>query len=201
MKTKLPFVSERIAGMVCALACNVRCARFFYGCMVSGVLSAIKRDASSPAAPLLGYTKNAGTLVVPHGFPLVLGVDAAAYISQVGDGIIRPIAVYVVNVIFGPCARHVQPCQPVKPIRALVDAGYEVAVFPETPNWCADVDAHGRLDAPRKRPGLRVVVNQFVKSLYGKIVVSHDAVLSLIGQRPARVDSTSGLRYFSGWAV
>jgi hypothetical protein len=45
--------------------------------------------------------------------------------------------------------------------------------------------------------GVGVVVKKLAQALRGKIGSSHDALLMLIGQRPASADNASGLRYFS----
>jgi hypothetical protein len=55
--------------------------------------------------------------------------------------------------------------------------------------------------SPRKNPGFRVVVKKFAQAFCGKIGLSHDAVLSLCGQRPGGASTPFGLRHFNTGGV
>ena len=51
---------------------------------------------------------------------------------------------------------------------------------------------------PGEHTGVQVVMEKLAQTLRGKIRGSHKALQLLIGQRPAGVSSTCGLRYFTG---
>jgi hypothetical protein len=199
---KIPFDSKHVARMVRALRCKVRGLSFLNGGVVGGVLSAVKGDASPPRSSMVfGHPKNARTLVVSQCGALVLRVDGSAHVSQVGDGIVRRISVHVIDVCIGPNAVRIEPRQAVKPVEKSVDLCLEaLSVASGATNSVAYADVPVWLHEPREHAALRVVLHKLAQTLRGKIGLSHEAVLSLIGQRPARVDSTSGLRYFSARA-
>jgi hypothetical protein len=131
-----------------------------------------------------------------------LGVDGPACVAQIGPSIVRPDAVDVIYFMFRPFARHVQPRQAmgVKTPGAIYTNENVPKVFANVPEF----SAHGAIVksgccvwVSPKFPGFWVVAQTLAQTLCGKIGLSHDALLMLIGQRPASADNASGLRYFS----
>lgn len=147
----------------------------------------VQRD-SKQAAGLIAYWRTM----------LILLIFAVACLSQVYKAIVCPVAIHVVNLLRRPFSRHVKPREAVCLVRGsgAADAPISIAMV-QIPGFLS-VAATGATFGPCEYTRLRVVVKKFAQTLRGKIGLSHDAVLSLIGQRPACVDSTCGLRYFSG---
>jgi hypothetical protein len=190
-------ILEHVAGMVLALACHVGGLRLFHRRVVARLLTAIRElDASSPASPLRRDTKDAG-FVVSHRLAPVLKVDATTNVPQVGNCVVRWVAVDMVNVVFGPLAVDVQPSEAVEPVKVPVDSRPEVSAINGAADSGADLDAAVWLDKPSKYAGAGIVVKKLAQMLRGKIGLSHEALQLLIGQRPASVSALSGLRYFS----
>lgn len=166
--------------------------------------SAIKVDACAPfsAGRIPTGTQQMRALVVPHCPPLVLVILAGRCLAQIRNSVIRWRAVDVVYFSNRPRAMDVQPCQSVTAAHPAVNHDDQVASTVQATGRSVSVDAFTS-SPPCKHTGFWVVVKQFAQTLRGKIGRSHDAVLSLIGQRPARVCSTGGPRHFShaGWRL
>jgi len=130
---------------------------------------------------------------------LVLHIHRCRNITQIVESVVRLIAVDVVNVSGGPCPAHEKPRKTVRRVKTLIDTKANVPMrgFASSNIAGPCFMALSRCQAS-ENAGFWVVVKKLAQTLRGKIGLSHDAVLSLIGQRPARVDSTGGLRYFSG---
>jgi hypothetical protein len=126
---------------------------------------------------------------------LVLLIYKSRHIAQIINPVIRLDAVDVVNLGDRPYISHVQPCQPMCVVSAAGDRYCAVAgCGSRTSNGTHPAGAAAPL-SPRKNAGFWSVVKKFAQSLRGKIGLSHEAVLSLIGQRPAGV--TSAVRALS----
>lgn len=126
---------------------------------------------------------------------LVLHILLSSRLSEVVDSIVRTHSVFMVYKRLRERSIDISPSQYVRKILAAVYANSYVSVICFVPRNAASL--HSPLVAgPSKHAGFLVVVKQFSQACCGKIGLSHDAVLSLIGQRPIRVSSTDGLRYF-----
>jgi hypothetical protein len=62
---------------------------------------------------------------------------------------------------------------------------------------CGRKASIAKLLAPSKHTGFWCVIKNFAQTLRGKIGLSHDAVLSQIGQKLTCVSAHGGLRYFN----
>lgn len=132
----------------------------------------------------------------------VLHVLGARSGTKVCPSVVLPIAVDVVNVSGGPSPGHVEPRETVVKVAGSINADPQVVIAGRiSRNWPqgASVRVAGALRNPGEYSSLRVVVKKFAQALRGKIGLSHDALLMLIGQRPASADNASGLRYFRGY--
>lgn len=128
---------------------------------------------------------------------LILHISRMRNISKIFKPIIFSDTVDMVDIKNRPDAVHIKPNEFVSKIAQTLDANLNVTVgvfvAKSTTNRPSTVDAH----IPCEHPSLRIVVKQFFQAFWGKIQFSHDTVPSLIGQKPARVFRTGGLRYFS----
>ena len=159
--------------------------------------NSIRHDASVKRAVLCGFNAKKAGLIV-FGCPLnVLNICRGRNIAQIGPSIIRWVAVNMVNVILRPLAGHVQKRNAVRPIFLAINADPVVSARVDAPKHPGLAGPAGFLFQAREDAGLGIVMKQFAHALRGKIGNSHEAVLSLIGQRPVSVSSTCGLRYFS----
>lgn len=155
-------------------------------------------DFCHPTPPVWANAKDAGMLVMRGGGSSVLLIDVLRNIAQVCKSVVGAIPVDVVNLVFRPFAVNVQVCQPVRQKRLLVDADdFRAAGLRSGANNIASLPSPD-IGEPGEYTSFRVVVKKFAQTLRGKIGLSHDALLMLIGQRPASADNASGLRYFSG---
>jgi hypothetical protein len=134
-------------------------------------------------------------LVVAAGSALVLKVHGARHVSEVFKPIVRPVSISVIHLLLRPLTCHIEPRKTVGEVRATINVESHITdVVSRTDGGAGRVPVVS--DSPRKQARLRVVVKKFAQTLRGKILNSHEAVLSLIGQRPARVASTARASLF-----
>jgi len=146
-----------------------------------------------PPRPYLTYAKKTA-LAVWSGRSLILQVLRPCNATQVAQSVIGPIPVDVVNITGRDNAIGVEPRKPVSTIRFMVYSDYPVSVGVRNASLLENTPQ----EALKKHASLWVVVKQFAQACCGKIGLSHDVspVKKLIGQKPARVISTGGLRHF-----
>jgi hypothetical protein len=133
-----------------------------------------------------------------HETQLVLHVPRVRNVSQVGPSVVMSDAVLVVNLPRGPAAGYVEPSQTMGKVAALIDPDLNVPLDEEAAGLATGwSDSAPALDAiePSEDAGFLIVVKQLAQALRGKIGLSHEALLKLIGQRPAACLALSGLRY------
>lgn len=131
----------------------------------------------------------------------VLRVAGTGNVAKIFNPVIRPYPVYVVNVVAGPNTVDIQPSKSVGLVSVTPQREADIAAVIDRPEANRVFQGNSSTGSsnysdPHKNASLGVVVKQFAQTCCGKIGLSHDTVPSLIGQRPARVDSTGGLRYF-----
>lgn len=127
----------------------------------------------------------------------VLSIFRARDIPEIGKYVVVPHAINVVYGFGGPYSEYVKPCEAMAKVSVAINHNPDIPLIVghaslrtcKAISWAATF-------SPSKHPSLWVVVKQFAQTLCGKIGLSHDTGPSLIGQRPGRVISTSGLRYF-----
>lgn len=177
-------------GFVGSLFCLKRAKR---------LTNAVRANYSAPFVGDWGDTQQARAAIVVCS-SLVLQVPGARYLSQVFKSVVCADAVSMVNHPNGKRSVGVEPCEPVQRVRVKINLHPEVAVFfVQRANWGVNRNAVACFDSPGKYACLRAVMEKFAQTFCGKIGISH-AVVPLkqwFGQKPARVDSTSGLRHFN----
>jgi hypothetical protein len=122
--------------------------------------------------------------------PQILKVDALRHITKIVKCVVAWIAVFVVNAVRWPRARADKPCQPMCRIWLGINTDRYFVFCSSRPSDRADQRVFGGFYLPPEYASLRIVIKKFSHLFYGKIASSHDALLRLIGQRPASVFST-----------
>lgn len=67
--------------------------------------------------------------VVGLGFAHVLRIDAISRKPQIRDAVVVLFAVDVIDLLRGPLAVHIEPCEPMRQIERPVDSDRQVATF------------------------------------------------------------------------
>ena len=132
----------------------------------------------------------------------VLGIARPSHIAKIFYSIIRLRPIDMINVTTRPNTVNIQPSKAVGLVSVASQREANVAVMvnkPKANRVFQRNSSAGSTDYcnPHKDASLGIVVKQFAQACCGKIGLSHDTVPSLIGQRPGRVISTSGLRHFN----
>lgn len=128
---------------------------------------------------------------------LVLGVQPVVNLAKIHEAVAGWVAVDVVDMCRGPAAIGYEPRQPVRTMPGARDNDVDVAF--RMPAACDISDAYGVVFAGSASDdaGVGVVGEQLPRPVCTKIGSSHDAVLSLIGQRPGSVGSAARASLFS----
>jgi len=91
----------------------------------------------------------------------------------------------------------IEPCKRMGVVFIPVDTDAKIPAGSTMPRLVPSGFVGAAVDAPSKNPGIWVVVKKFAQSFCGKIGFSHDAVLSLCGQRPGGASTLTGPRHFN----
>jgi hypothetical protein len=129
----------------------------------------------------------------------VLHVFKLTSLTQIAKSVIRPNAIYMVYSFSREFSKRMEPCKSVHLVKLPVYLQCAVSIRRNCPDLATGGSIVGSFDS-FKQTRFWTVIEKFAQTLCGKIGLSHDTVPSLIGQRPRRVDSTSGLRHFSFYA-
>lgn len=188
------------ANMQLTFSLNVSGVREFFGWeQANSSRFAIRSDSRLPLAIFFGDAKHAAADIVRLGTSLIGVVGLPCDITQICKTVIGFVKINVVDCVYRPFASNVEPCEPVRVLQATSDSYRNVADLAFASCRSSEKAIHFELANPRKLSGFSVVVKEFAQKFCGKIGSSH-AVVPLkqwFGQRPARVDSTSGLRHFN----
>ncbi len=179
------------AFVMLSFPCEVGLSRIFYGWIRSKAkYLSVDFYMSSPIFPVSMNAENARTFIVGSSISRILRVDLLRNIAKICNRVIFPVPVYVVNVESRPLTVNEQPRESMKQRAAISYARFKVtsSAF-VTDNLACIHSVAGKF--PRKNSGFRIVVNKTSKFFCRNIRLSHDAILSLIGQRPANVTSVS----------
>jgi len=185
-------ILERTANMKPSLGFYVRCMRRFWCCKASNVMKlAISFDPCSPFLGLrvvMNTEKSSGAIRACS--PNVVSVNCWVSKTKILESVIRAIAVDVVKYVCRPFTGHIEPRKSVGGVFVFPNAYKNVAFADGARNIAyAKTSVSANSDAPDKRANSRVVMEQVSQLLCGKIISSHDAVSSLIGQRPEAIHS------------
>lgn len=158
--------------------------------------SPIQRDLGVPSVFDLVSANQAAAAVGSRASHVLL-VDDHGYNSEVGEPVVRLVAVDVVDDPIWRATNDVQPRHSMRsmPVPIYREADVSAAIIAS--GHGADLDAVAQRGTSSKNARLWIVVQQFAQSLRGKIGLSHDAVLSLIGQRLAGAINAARASLFS----
>lgn len=147
--------------------------------------AAIASDASTPFADLRAVVDaQIAVLAFAAGSPAVLKINESGDITQVAKSVVCPVSVDVVDVIDGPLSSHVEPCESVCITLATVN-GYDPIANLVNRAGHAVYESAAPCEYPSEYASAGIVVKKLAQTLRSKIRSSHEAVPSLIGQRPA----------------
>lgn len=133
----------------------------------------------------------------------VLRIELSRHVAQVGNSVVRPAPVDVVDFTVRPFAGHIEPREAVRIVPAPIHTNDDVSRHSIDTSDCgagSPAPTMGRCRA-REHASLWIVVKQFAQTLRGKIGRSHEAALSLIGQGPAAIRSRLRASLFSPLAL
>lgn len=151
-------------------------------------------------APFVSFLRCAkkSAQIVEVGFCDILMIFGVRRLAQIIDTIVKFVAVFVVNLAFWPSTMNKKPSKSMQPVVFAIKAHNAVAFLVDITRMGAGFYAlSSKTLNPRKQSCFWVVVKKMAQAFCGKIGFSHDAPLMLIGQKPVRVYSTCGLRYFN----
>lgn len=125
----------------------------------------------------------------------VLAVLLLRGLSQIAHSVVKGLAVNVVDLKWRPSPIRIKPCKAVAEIVMAIDPDREIAcnIFTtsRTIGVCPSMPSASAIGEPKEMARLRFVSKKFAQTLRGKIGSSHEALLLLIGQRPAAIRSRS----------
>ncbi len=148
----------------------------------------------SPVCSVFADSKNP-VRAVGLGATQVLHISRLRNISQITNPIVSWVPVNVVNVFSWPTSEFIEPSKPMASVSLPAYAYFQIPAI-EAPCNISGMNVRCKSGLPSENASLWVVIKNFAQACCGKIGLSHDTVPSLIGQRPGRVISTSGLRHF-----
>jgi hypothetical protein len=172
----------------------------FWGGKVAKIThNAVYHDGGAVDVTALMNTKNP-KFVVGLRFYDVLAVCPMRHIAQVFNSVVSLDTIDMVDRACRGYAVHVQPRKP------MCGVGLSVYTDTDVPSGTCPTSHHARFarlamtNAPSKNSSFGIVIKKFADALWGKIGLSHAVVpyKQWFGQKPRRVDSTSGLRHFNG---
>lgn len=190
---------DRTARVQSALSLNVGGVGFFGGPVRAKVMDfAADSDGRKPSTPvaLQVCADKPGGFLCGLCAPEILLINAPGYIPQIIKRVIAGVSINVVNLMLRPSTGNVQPRKPVGQKPASCNGNYGPSVDVTSAGNASRVGGPASTLAPCEYAGLGVVMKKFAQKLRGKIGLSHDAVLSLIGQRPVSVASTAPASLF-----
>jgi hypothetical protein len=140
--------------------------------------------------------KTCGNIVTPSFFE-ILRLRSLRYISQINEPIVTAITVNMINSVFRIFSGNVEPCKSVSEMVYPQQHYLPISIRPNTSSYFSNLYSIASLNSTQEYSCFRIIGKFFLQSFKSKILFSHDAVTSLIGERPARDYSRCGLRYSS----
>jgi hypothetical protein len=118
--------------------------------------------------------KKSSGFVAGLGLPKILQVDSSCYSTQIIDGIILPIAVDMVGVMFGESSMNIKPSKSVGKIPFVINADLKVAVFSNPASNLPSQSGTG-FNTANKNACIRVVRKQLMQSSLCNHVAPHQS--------------------------
>lgn len=108
-------------------------------------------------------------------FSVILSVFYAGNFPKIIKSIVRSNTINMVNLFCRPISFLVQPRQSVRQMKSVVQSDNHIPVFGYAPCFSPDAAFSPGL-RPRKKPGVSVVIEQFMQSFWGHAVNINSAV-------------------------
>ncbi len=154
-------------------------------------------DNCSPTTPgLVPVDAKKAAATVYIGNPQVLHVCGWRDIAQILYTVVVGVAVLVINFAARPSSMEEQPCEAMRKVQLPIYGDETVAIAVDASSGPV-LRRSLAFTKPSEFAGPWAVIKKIAQALRGKIGLSHDAVLSQIGQRLAGVSAHGGLRYFN----
>lgn len=180
---RAPFMEPALCGDVCDMGfAFILKKSYMYASAIYVYLSSPFLCLSVPR-----YTKKTAGFVVASSKALVLRVGPWAGLSQVLNAIVSLNAVDMVKHSWRMNAVGIKPCKSVCGMYKRIDANNYIAAMVNVPSMPTFNNSTTCNSSPRKHASFWRVIKQIMQALRCKIGLSHEAVLSLIGQRPVSV--------------
>ena len=128
----------------------------------------------------------------------VLQVFGVRHISKVAESVVISNPVDVIYYPDRPTTCNVQPCKSVSTVRRRKNLYNNIPDRAPVGAFRTNFYTPTCANTPSKYSSFWIVMKNFAQTLCGKIGSSHDVVpfKQCCGEKPRRVDSTAGLRYF-----
>ena len=140
--------------------------------------------------------KQPGCLIAFGGAKKIAPILNPRHVSQVGDPVVVLDSVDVIDLMLGPFPVHHKPSKPMGLVSPSVNVDIDVSRSISTTGNSARSCIGAGHNQPSEKAGGWIVRKKFAQARKGKIASSHEAVPSLIGQRPAGVGSTERASLF-----
>lgn len=151
-------------------------------------LLSVDRDDSTELFPArVVADPQESCLVVSRRADLVVRIHSRSHASKIVPCVVVPLAVYVINAVFGPDSGLIKNGKAVRLEKFTVKANAPVPPdLVRASSGVSNTNPCGGTGEPPKGTRRRVIVQKLAQSLRSKIRISHDAAPSLIGQRFAQ---------------
>ena len=163
-------------------------------------LSTTVPDACAPNGIFLAPMDSSMTGLVSWVQRQIFLVLLHGRLPKIDPPVIGSLETPMVNRIGRPITNHPKKCKPMRAVKLAVNLDDDVPGALVYASGDLPGAAPNSRNAPFEVAGFRVVIEKFAQTLRRKIGSSHEAVLSLIGQRPDGVGSTARASLFSGIA-
>lgn len=139
-----------------------------------------------------GFCRHVNATYASGGFTIwfVLSILRVRSLPKIANSVVRPVAVYMVNLVFRPLSVNVKPRQSMlisrTPVNAYGSIPKRFVVMTSAASFWWTPFAAG---FPYEDSTVLVIGKDFLKTVCGKMRRSHDAPVKRIGQRPGGIAS------------
>ena len=152
--------------MKLSLQNQIRFMRGFWGIKSRFAGNCAVRHYLRAPFTLVGANAQQPNFVSFSRFAYVLKIAAPRHLAQIAKPIVSLIAVYVVNMLRRPFARYVSPREAMGELFSVVNGYGPIARRMFRPRDSADKVGAPFVRRPRKRPGVRVIVEASPQMVY-----------------------------------
>lgn len=143
-------------------------------------------------APHHNPEKPAGVIALRD--PLVLSINPIRHISQICEGVVVRVAIFVINLVRGPNAVGVHPDEAVGQVKHPIHTDHAIPVPAYAPGDSACLNTSGSPHPPQKSPCIRTVVKKFTDAPRKKFLIFHAD--SKVVRRPRKALCFTALAFY-----